>query len=119
MEFRTEYDLTLSTYAGQLLVKALVAYHEKMCEPTFDPSKVPTVFDVPGVLRIDNLVNIESHTYSSVANPAYSPFSGPKREDHFLSHAFRYDPRDRARSEKTCLNVKFVVWQRAPESVNT
>lgn len=118
MEFRTEYNLTLTTGAGRALVKALVEYHETVLGTATTPGSLPTVFEVPGVLRIDNLIVIESHTYESVLNPVHSIFLH-ERPEHLRKHGYRYDPREAALREERALNVRFVVWQRAPESVNT
>lgn len=118
MEFRTEYNLTLTTVAGRALVKALVEYHETVLGTATTPGNLPTVFEVPGVLRIDNLVVIEGHTYESVPNPAYA-FFPHERPKHLQKHAYRHDPRETALSDDRALNVRFVVWQRSPESVNT
>lgn len=120
MEYRTEYNLTLSTCAGRALVKALVDYHETVMGSALTPSALPKVFDVPGVLRIDNLVVIESHEYFQVPNPIQQFVPKPvARPDHTRGHSPKYDPRRGAELEEHALNVKFVVWQRATESVNT
>lgn len=120
MEFRTEYNLTLSLCAGRALVKALVEYHETVLGNAFAPGALPKVFDVPGVLHLDNLVIIESHEYCQVPNPIerFAP-NQPERADSLRWYTPRYDPRREAELEEHVLNVKFVVWQRSPESVNT
>ncbi|UAW96655.1 hypothetical protein pEaSNUABM22_00168 [Erwinia phage pEa_SNUABM_22] len=113
MEFRTEYNLTLSQSAGRLLVKALVEYHETVMGSAFKPGVLPTVFEVPGVLRIDNLVIIEDHSYSQVLNPIHKIEAQlAVRQDHLRQYAPKYEPRRAAESEEHALNVKFVVWQR-------
>lgn len=114
MEFRTEYNLTLTTAAGRALVRALVEYHETVLGAATTPSKLPTVFEVPGVLRIDNLVVIESHTYESVPNPAHASVVYHERPEQLEKHFYRHDPREAALSDGRALNVKFVVWQRSP-----
>ncbi|QZE58726.1 hypothetical protein pEaSNUABM28_00169 [Erwinia phage pEa_SNUABM_28] len=120
MEFRTEYNLTLSQSAGRLLVKALVEYHETVMGSAFKPGVLPTVFEVPGVLRIDNLVIIEDHSYSQVPNPIQKiNVQLAVRPECLRGYAHKYEPRLAAETEELALNVKFVVWQRSPESVNT
>lgn len=120
MEFRTEYNLTLSTAAGRLLVKALVEYHETVLGSAFKPGVLPKVFDVPGVLRIDNLVAIEDYSYESVPNPIHRINAQLAiRPEHIRQYAAKYEPRLTAETEENALNVRFVVWQRAAESVNT
>lgn len=120
MEFRTEYNLTLSMCAGRALVKALVDYHETLLGSAFQPGTLPNVFDVPGVLHLDNLVVIESHEYTQVPNPVLRFMDHLlERADHLRWHSPKYEPRREAELEEYVLNVKFVVWQRAPESVNT
>lgn len=113
MEFRTEYNMTLTTAAGRALVKALVEYHETVLGVATTPGNLPTVFEVPGVLRIDNLVVIESHTYESVSNPAHAVVYHD-RPEHLEKHFYRHDPRGAALSDDRALNVRFVVWQRSP-----
>lgn len=117
MEFRTEYDLTLSQVPGRALVRALVEYNDTVLGSHTNPGSLPTTFEVPGVLRIDNLVIIEGHSYSEVPNPVRTHI--PLRPDPDRLYAIRHDPRDRALSEENAIHVQFVVWQRAPESVNT
>lgn len=120
MEFRTEYNLTLSTSAGRLLVKALVDYHETVMGSAFKPGVLPKVFDVPGVLRIDNLVVIEDYSYSSVPNPIHRINAQLAiRPERLRQYAAKYEPRLAAEIEEHALNVRFIVWQRATESVNT
>ena len=120
MEFRIEYSLTLSQSAGRLLVKALVEYHDTVMGSAFTPGTLPKVFDVPGVLRIDNLVAIEDYSYSQVLNPIHvANVQLAVRHDSMQWHARKYEPRREAEIEEHALNVKFVAWQRFPESVNT
>lgn len=118
MEFRSEYNLTLSMSAGRLLVKALVDYMNSVMEYSASPT-LPTVFEVPGVLRIDNLVLIETHSYVQVPNPVRTIVPPAYFWLHEQRYAHRKDPREIALTEEFALNVKFVVWQRSPESVNT
>jgi len=113
MEFRTEYNLTLTTAVGRALVKALVEYHETVLGTATTPGNLPTVFEVPGVLRIDNLVVIESHTYESVPNPAHAVLPH-ERPEHLQKYAYRHDPRETALRDDRALNIRFVVWQRSP-----
>lgn len=120
MEFRTEYNLTLSQSVGRLLVKALVEYHDTVMGSAFTPGTLPKVFDVPGVLHLDNLVIIESHEYCQVLNPIrIANLQLAVRHDSMQWHARKYEPRREAEIEEHALNVKFVVWQRSSESVNT
>lgn len=120
MEFRTEYNLTLSTSAGRMLVKALVEYHETVMGTAFKPGVLPTVFEVPGVLRIDNLVAIEDYSYGQVPNPIHKINAQLAiRPEHLRQYATKYEPRLAAEIEEHALHVRFVVRQRAAKSVNT
>lgn len=116
MELRTEYNLTLSQNQGCAVVKALVSYHE-VAEET---GQLPKVFEVPGVLRIENITFIEGYTYNQVPNPAF--VDHPQVEERPEPNRWftpRYQPRRKAETELMVLNVKFVVWQMSVESVNT
>ncbi|QZE59408.1 hypothetical protein MPK66_gp164 [Erwinia phage pEa_SNUABM_2] len=118
MEFRTEYNLTLSISAGRLLVKALVDYMNGVMADGAGPN-LPSVFEVPGVLRIDNLVLIETHSYMQVPNPVRTIVPPAYFWQQEQRYPYRHDPRSAALTDEHSLNVKFVVWQRSTESVNT
>ncbi|QYW03471.1 hypothetical protein pEaSNUABM34_00169 [Erwinia phage pEa_SNUABM_34] len=118
MEFRTEYNLTLSTSVGRALIKALVDYQEKVMGTVIEPCTLPEVFEVPGVLRIENLVIIEDYSYSQVTNPIrVFSLAAVERPEHLQQYAPKYEPRREAELEECALNVKFAVWQRVTQKL--